>query len=250
MEARIRKMLQQAQTLIKEKRYDEARKLLAKIDHPTARKWEQKLGDSAPKQSSRRGLLVFALIALIALGSVLAFVFWPQPVGVGALPTVAVAADGTSEQIVVATPTPNLTQAFFNSEEFAEQSTATAGAFFARASQIPATVEPDTTNCPPDAVNAWYVEASTALEQIAPEAEVTDPANASRQIQFVQRDMGRIPFPDCVETARSYFLRYLENRDRALNAASDADRAEYIEAASQALEDYNTEIDRILSATG
>lgn len=37
-----------ARELIQEKRYDEARALLASIDHPTAREWEAKINRLAP----------------------------------------------------------------------------------------------------------------------------------------------------------------------------------------------------------
>lgn len=37
--------LQRAKTLIQEKKYDEARRLLTGMDHPTARKWLAKLDE-------------------------------------------------------------------------------------------------------------------------------------------------------------------------------------------------------------
>lgn len=37
-----------AKELIQEKRYEEARQILATVDHPTAREWEQKLNRLAP----------------------------------------------------------------------------------------------------------------------------------------------------------------------------------------------------------
>ncbi|MBZ0299730.1 MAG: hypothetical protein K8J31_08325, partial [Anaerolineae bacterium] len=49
-----RNQMQHAQQLIKQGRYDEARKLLRSIDHPKAREWLEKLDKRAPARAPRR----------------------------------------------------------------------------------------------------------------------------------------------------------------------------------------------------
>mgnify|MGYP003969494137 CR=1 FL=1 len=48
MSGTTKAQLQQAQKLLKAKKYDQARRLLVTIDHPTARKWLEKLDKIAP----------------------------------------------------------------------------------------------------------------------------------------------------------------------------------------------------------
>jgi hypothetical protein len=80
--------LEQARELIKAKRYDEARKLLEGIDHPTANKWLAKLAEIAPapsisvptkndekkKQGGRlRGCLIIILLLVVVYGVIVQF---------------------------------------------------------------------------------------------------------------------------------------------------------------------------------
>jgi len=66
-----------AKQLIQEKKYTEARSILATVDHPTAREWEAKLDKLAPRKPLMpRGkkLRVILLIAgLLFLGGVVIF---------------------------------------------------------------------------------------------------------------------------------------------------------------------------------
>lgn len=62
--------LQEAKLLIQAKQYDDARKLLESIDHPTAIKWLAKLDEIAPKKSEKRttgNLVVPAITGFIGL---------------------------------------------------------------------------------------------------------------------------------------------------------------------------------------
>jgi len=64
-----RTQMQQAQQLIKQKRYDEARRILQKIDTPTAREWLAKLDQRAlRRQIAVPGVLAgsFAVLQLPA----------------------------------------------------------------------------------------------------------------------------------------------------------------------------------------
>lgn len=63
------RMLRQARKHIKAKDYDQARRILKKVNHPTARKWLAKLDEIAPERKAnrwRRGCLIVALVALVA----------------------------------------------------------------------------------------------------------------------------------------------------------------------------------------
>lgn len=73
--------LKEAQALLKAKRYDEARKLLKKINHPTAEKWLAQLEQIAPLPVAKRSqsrvipataafaVIVIALIAAVLLAT-------------------------------------------------------------------------------------------------------------------------------------------------------------------------------------
>lgn len=68
-----RTQMQQAQQLIKEGRYDEARRILQKIDSPKAREWLKKLDQREPRRAPRRGggqrirsLLTYLLTIIIS----------------------------------------------------------------------------------------------------------------------------------------------------------------------------------------
>ena len=58
-----------AKELIKEKRYDEARRILKKIDHPTAIKWLKKLDEIAPPSSRTLSLPVNSTALLLGGGA-------------------------------------------------------------------------------------------------------------------------------------------------------------------------------------
>jgi len=64
--------LQEARSLIKEHRYDEARHILIKVDHPTAREWLAKLDKIAPPKSKRtfplRIFIIFGVACITAIG--------------------------------------------------------------------------------------------------------------------------------------------------------------------------------------
>jgi hypothetical protein len=71
--------MQAAKELIQEKKYDDARKILATVDHPTAREWEAKLdrlsppATPTPTRSNRtRGIRIWrniwAVLALLSFG--------------------------------------------------------------------------------------------------------------------------------------------------------------------------------------
>lgn len=100
-----RTQMQQAQQLIKQGRYDEARRILRRIDTPTAREWLAKLDQRAPRPAPRqrsggggrliRGLLGYILTiilsAVVTVGVLVAMVF-------------------ASSSVPAAAPTPDLTQ--------------------------------------------------------------------------------------------------------------------------------------------
>lgn len=88
----IKDQMLKARALIIEKRYDEARRILEKIDHPTARDWLAKLDERAPeggasprarqgsqKRSARRSPLPLILAGLVVLVVVAAGVFFALP---------------------------------------------------------------------------------------------------------------------------------------------------------------------------
>lgn len=70
-----KEQLQQAKSLIQAKRYREARRVLSKIDHPTADRWLERLDEIAPvKESSgipNQALLIIATVALVAVAILL-----------------------------------------------------------------------------------------------------------------------------------------------------------------------------------
>jgi len=73
--------LLQAKELIHQERYDDARKILKSIDHPTAREWLHRIDEITPKQivgdQSKVGIglgaKILIAILLIAVGSAIVF---------------------------------------------------------------------------------------------------------------------------------------------------------------------------------
>ena len=61
--------------LIDAKEYAQARALLAKINHPQARKWEARLNEIAPVKR-RNDLWILVIVALVVIGIVAAGVWW------------------------------------------------------------------------------------------------------------------------------------------------------------------------------
>lgn len=61
--------------LIDAQEYNQARALLAKINHPTAREWEVKLDKIAPPRK-RNDLWVLVIVALVFIGVVAAGLWW------------------------------------------------------------------------------------------------------------------------------------------------------------------------------
>lgn len=61
--------MEAAKELIQAKQYTEARAILKTVDHPKAREWEAQLDKVAPQRKPRKsrvGLLIFAVLVLIA----------------------------------------------------------------------------------------------------------------------------------------------------------------------------------------
>jgi hypothetical protein len=78
--------MQRAKHYIKNKQYDKARRILAKVDHPTARKWESKLDEVAPRRGwvqSVLNVVVWGIVGFVVL--FLAYLGWAvfiaDPVG-------------------------------------------------------------------------------------------------------------------------------------------------------------------------
>lgn len=71
-----RERLEQAKALIQAKQYAQARRALASINHPTARRWEQQLDKLAPRRKRLRWILVMMLVLalLAALATVPGFI--------------------------------------------------------------------------------------------------------------------------------------------------------------------------------
>lgn len=63
----VRSQLELARDLIQSKKYAEARELLNRLDHPTARKWLAKLDDIAPKKTRNNRAFVAATVVLCLL---------------------------------------------------------------------------------------------------------------------------------------------------------------------------------------
>lgn len=70
-----KQQMMKAKKLIDRGRYADARKILIKIDHPTAKRWITKIDEMKPPKrtgSSRRWLLIAVIITFVIVGALIA----------------------------------------------------------------------------------------------------------------------------------------------------------------------------------
>jgi len=78
--------MQRAKQYIQAKEYDKARQILAKVKHPTARQWEAKLDEVAPRRGRVQDVLAVILwsvagVVVLYLGYVAWAIFFTDPIG-------------------------------------------------------------------------------------------------------------------------------------------------------------------------
>jgi len=69
--ATIKEQMASAKAYIQNEQYDDARRILRTIDHPTAQQWLAKLNDKHPPQRQRHKLVLFLLMCVVVGVSIL-----------------------------------------------------------------------------------------------------------------------------------------------------------------------------------
>jgi hypothetical protein len=183
--------LQAAKELIQQKRYDEARRILEGIDHPTAEKWLAQLPAGSPKskasntRSEARSMffagVAFALVGALALGGVIGFFLGRESVK-------AEIANAFNSVFATSTPVPGATE--------------TQASVHMTETAIPLTYEMRLTEIPMTA---------QAIKDTAPTADC-DPMTWVDGFSFDDPNLvdtlEELEFPPCVSLSREYLLEY------------------------------------------
>lgn len=190
----VKEQLQQARDLIQQERYNEARRILRKVDHPTAQKWLDQLdtleGKRAPASRSRSGrggarrvlvrllmvVVVFGLIAGIYVlyenGTLSQFLATPEPT------QVALGPDGRP----LPTPTP----------------------------------EPSSTPIPCEPQLWWDEQEATAAAFLNPAPlrtrNETDYQAAVDSLRESQAAFAEVTYPDCLADLHRQILAYMDTQ--------------------------------------
>lgn len=243
-----RDKLQEAQHLLKQKRYEEARRLLRQIDHPTAKRWLAKLDEIAPEAKQGRSLaLGFVVIIgiIVLVGIVLAAIAQValRPTGnaqIVSIPTLAELPSNTPSQTPTNTPTVTPTPTSSPTDIPTVTPTATI-----TDTPIPSATS-TSTNTPtitPSATQAcyaleWYLEVSNLYLRAN--------LNSDLAIDSLHRTIELIPFPQCVSIPREFLMKHLEETKLAILALGSQAFYTHLDRAKEYHERFSEEMDLIL----